>query len=76
MDLLADGVLGDLEPDDGSRETSVTIEARFELVDGDGDLLARATASDTATVSVERELGDADEYGAIGGAGTLTIETG
>ena len=75
MDLIEAGVLGDLEPDDGSRETSVTIEARFELGDGDGDRLARATASDTATVNVERELGDAEKYGAIGGAGSLTIET-
>ena len=54
----------------------MTIEARFELVDGDGDLLARASASDTATVSVERELGDLDEYGSIGGAGSLTVEIG
>ena len=53
----------------------MTIEARFELGDDDGDLLARATATDTATVSVERELGDAEEYADVGGAGTLTIET-
>ena len=69
-------MLADLEADDGSRETSVTIEARFELGDGDGDLLGRATASDTATVSVERDLGDAAEYGDVGGSGSLTIETG
>ena len=54
----------------------MTIEARFELGDGDGDVVARATASDTATVSVERELGDAAEYGDVGGSGSLTVETG
>ena len=76
MDLIEAGVLGDLEPDDGTRETSVTIEARFELVDDGGDRLTRATASDTAPVSVERELGDAEEYADVGGAGSLTVETG
>ena len=53
----------------------MTIEARFELVDGDGDVVARASARDSATVSVDRELGDAAECADVGGAGSLTIET-
>ena len=67
-------MLTDVAPDDGTRDTAVTIEARLRVLGGD-EVLARATASDTATVSVERELGDAAEYGDVGGAGTLTIET-
>ena len=75
VDLVGSGVLDDVAPDDGTRDTEVTIEARLRVLGG-GDLLARDSVSDTATVSVERESVDASEYGAVGGSGTLTIETG
>ena len=64
-----------MAPDDGTRDTDVTIEARLRVLGGD-DVLARDSVSDTATVSVERDAGDAAEYGDVGGSGTLTIETG
>ena len=75
VDLIESGVLDDVAPDDGTRDTAVTIEARLGVLGG-GDLLARDSVSDTATISVERDAGDAAEYGDVGGSGTLTIETG
>ena len=75
VDLVASDVLTDVTPDDGTRDTAVTIEARLRVLGG-GDVLARDTVSDTATVSVERDTADASEYGDVGGSGTLTIETG
>ena len=74
VDLIESGVLDAVAPGDGARDTDVTIEARLRVLGGD-DVLARDTVSDTATVSVERDAGDAAEYGEVGGAGTLTIET-
>jgi len=52
------------------------IRARLRVETEGGDALARATATDTAPVTVERESVDASAYGAVGGAGSLTIETG
>ena len=62
-------------PDDGTRETDVTIDARL-VVSGAAGTLAEATTSDVATVSVTREGVDASEHGDVGGSGSLTIETG
>jgi len=74
--LLGDVVAAsDLAPSSGSRETTVTVEARLRVENGDGEVLARATATDTAPVSVERDSVDATEYGSVGGSGSLTIET-
>jgi hypothetical protein len=42
----------------------------------DTDALARATASDQAPVTVERDRVDADEHGRVGGSGSLTIAVG
>ena len=75
VDLVGSGVVEDVAPDDGTRDTDVTIEARLRVLGGD-EVLARDSVSDTATVSVEPELGDAEEYADVGGSGTLTIETG
>ena len=72
---MGSGVLDDVAPESGARDTDVTIEARLRVLGG-GDVLARDTVSDTATVSVERDAVDASEYGDVGGSGTLTIETG
>jgi hypothetical protein len=66
----------ELAPSDGSRETTVTVVARLRVEDGAGEVLARAEATDTAPVTVERDSVDASEYGAVGGSGSLTIETG
>jgi len=65
-----------LAPSSGSRETTVTVEARLRVESDGGDVLARATASDTAPVTIERDSVDASEYGSVGGSGSLTIETG
>jgi hypothetical protein len=54
----------------------VTVEARLRVESDGGDVLARATASDTAPVTIERDSVDASEYGSVGGSGSLTIETG
>lgn len=76
--LLGEVVDADaLAPSSGSQETTVTVEARLRVENSDGgDVLARATASDTAPVTVERDPVDAAEYGSVGGSGSLTIETG
>ena len=74
MTSWARGVLDDVAPDDGTRDTEVTIEARLRVLGG-GDVLARDSVSDTATISVERDGVDASQYGDVGGSGTLTIET-
>jgi hypothetical protein len=75
VDLLGEVVDGDaLTPESGSRETTLTVDARLRVETEGGDVLARATASDTAPVTVERESVDASAYGSVGGAGSLTIE--
>ena len=42
---------------------------------GGGEVLARDTATDSATVTVERDAIESSEYGEIGGSGGLSIET-
>ena len=76
VDLLGDAVAAEtVTPESGSRETTVTVEARFRVENADGEVLAREVASDTAPVTVERTA-SASEYGSVGGSGSLTIETG
>ena len=58
--------------DDG--EQTVEIEARL-FVESDGGLLAREIVSDKATVSVEVDELDVDEFGELSGSGSLEIET-
>jgi hypothetical protein len=65
-----------LAPDSGSRETTIDVEASMRVEDSAGEVLARASASDTAPVSVERDTASASEYGSVGGDGAVTIETG
>ena len=76
-DLVAAGVLdaAAIAPAEGERATDVDVEARLEVANGDGEVLARDTATDSATVTVERDGLDAAEYGDVGGAGGVTIET-
>jgi hypothetical protein len=77
VDLLGDVLEASaITPESGSRETTVTVEARFRVEDADGDVLAREVASDTAPVTVEREAAPATEYGDVGGSGEVTIEIG
>jgi len=78
VDLISEGVVDAvaLAPDSGSRETTVTVDARLRVEAADGSVLARATATDSAPVTVERDSVDAGEYGSVGGSGSLTIETG
>lgn len=78
VDLLESGVLdGDgLAPDSGERATDVSVESRLRVENSDGEALASASALDSATVTVEREVEiDPEEYGAVGGEGGLTVET-
>ena len=76
VDLLGDVVsASELAPSSGSRETTVTVEARLRVESDGGDVLARASARDTAPVTVDRESAPASEYGSVGGSGSLTIET-
>ena len=64
-------MLDDVAPDDGTQDTAVTIEARLRVLGG--EVLARDTVSDTATVSVERDAADASA--SVDGEGVITIET-
>jgi hypothetical protein len=74
--LLSEGALDaeSLTPDSGSRATDVTVEATFEVANGSGTVLARDTATDTATLDVTKESIDPNEYGSVGGSGALSIE--
>jgi len=73
VDLLAAGVIdGEQLLDDG--EQTVEIKARL-FVEGDGGLLAREVVSDSATVSVDVDELDVDEFGELSGSGSLRIET-
>ena len=73
VDLLAAGVIdGEQLLDDG--EQSVEIEARLFVEGGDG-LLGREIVSDEATVSVDVDELDVDEFGELSGSGALNIET-
>jgi len=73
VDLLAAGVVdGEQLLDEG--EQTVEIEARLFVESGDS-LLAREIVSDDATVSVDVEELDVDEFGELSGSGALTIET-
>ena len=76
-DLVAAGVLdaAAIAPEDGERETPVDVEARLQVENGAGEVLARDTATDSATVTVERDAIEAPEYGSVGGSGGLSIET-
>jgi len=66
----------DVEPDGtGERETSVTVEARLRVENSAGDVLARETTSDTATLTVTRDGVDASAFGEVGGDGSLSIST-
>jgi hypothetical protein len=65
-----------LSPSSGSQETTVTVEARLRVETEGGEVLPRATTSDTAPVTIERDSVDAAEHGSVGGSGSLTIETG
>ena len=73
VDLLGAGVVdGDQLLETG--EQTVAIEARL-FVEGGGGLLAREIVSDEATVSVDVDELDVDEFGELSGSGSLEIET-
>jgi len=66
----------DVEPDGtGERTTDVVVEARLQVENAAGDVLARETTSDTATLTVTRDGVEASEYGQVGGSGNLSITT-
>jgi hypothetical protein len=76
--LLEEGTLSasDLEPDsNGTRETTVTVEARLRVESTSDSVLAREAASDTAVLTVTRDGVEASEYGEVGGDGSLSIST-
>jgi len=45
------------------------------FVEADGGLLAREIVSDSATVSVDVDELDVDEFGELSGEGSLEVET-
>jgi len=72
LNRVGAGVIdGDQLLDEG--EQTVEIEARL-FVEGDGGLLAREIVSDEATVSVDVDELDVDEFGELSGSGSLRIE--
>jgi len=73
VDLLDAGVV-DGEQLLETGEQTVEIEARL-FVEGGSGLLAREIVSDEATVSVDVEELDVDEFGELSGSGSLNIET-
>ena len=73
VDLLGAGVV-DGEQLLETGEQTVEIEARL-FVEGGGGLLAREIVSDEATVSVDVDELDVDEFGELSGSGSLNIET-
>jgi len=73
VDLVAAGVI-DGEQLLETGEQTVEIEARLFVEAGDS-LLAREIVSDDATVSVDVDELDVDEFGELSGSGSLRIET-
>jgi len=73
VDLLGAGVI-DGEQLLETGEQTVEIEARLFVESSDG-LLAREIVSDSATVSVDVDELDVDEFGELSGSGSLEIET-
>lgn len=71
-DLLSAGVL---TTDQVRASVEVDVEARLRVEDSTGDVLARETATDSATVSAETTGLNATQYGEVGGSGELRIET-
>ena len=70
-DLIEAGVL----TADGVRSgVDVTVKARLRVETSDGDVVAEATAQDTAPVVAETESVNATKYGSVGGSGELRIE--
>jgi hypothetical protein len=75
--LLGEIVEGSaLAPADGERETTIDVEVWMRVEDSGGEVLAEATATDTAPVTVERDAAAPSSYGDVGGSGEVTIETG
>ena len=52
----------------------VTVEARLRVENASGDVVAEATAQDTAAVLAETESVNASKYGSVGGSGQFRIE--
>lgn len=77
VDLIESGAVSAdaITPSGGTRETTIDVEARLFVEASDGTVLAREVASDQATVTIDAESVNADEYGSVGGSGGLTIET-
>jgi len=73
-DLLAGGAIR-ASALAGETEVSVTIEATIRVEDSNGEVLARESVSDSATVTIERESVDAEEYGELSGSGSLRVES-
>ena len=70
-DLIEAGVL---TGDQVRAGVDVTVEARLRVETDSGDVVAEATAEDTARVVAETESVNATRYGSVGGSGELRIE--
>jgi hypothetical protein len=65
------------QPADAQASAGLDVGDESATVGPDGSVtaLASASASDTPTLTVERSGYDAEDYGSVGGSGSLTIET-
>ena len=70
-DLIGAGVL---TADQVRNGVDATVEARLRVETDSGDVVAEATAQDTAPVVAETESINASKYGSVGGSGELRIE--
>lgn len=78
VDLLDAGVVeaDDLVPDEGGEvaETTIHVGTEMRLSDESDLVIAADSQTDTATLTIEKSAYDPDEYGAVSGAGELTLD--
>lgn len=64
-----------LVPAEGEiEETTIYVGTEMRVYDENGLVIAADSQTDTATVTIERDEYNPDEYGTVGGAGELTVE--
>ena len=56
-------------------KTEVEVTVRMRVEDSNSEAIAKDSQTKTATLTIDAEGVEASEYGRVGGAGALTIET-
>jgi len=78
VDLVGADVVDadDLTPTDGGEtvETTVYVGVEMRLYDDSELVIAADSATDSATITVEKDDYDPNEHGSVGGAGELLVE--